>query len=70
MGGEEVESWSNCGSLTLEEPIKIKRYEEVRVQFFDENGEFHDENFSRRQCSLTIQHEIDHNLGILITERA
>jgi peptide deformylase len=64
-----VESMSNCGSINLEKPIKIKRYSEVKVGYFNENGEYLCKIFDRENGSLTIQHEIDHNLGILITDR-
>lgn len=60
------ESESNCGSLMLEKPIKIWRHGRVVVDYFNMNGV---------ACQLegyvpTIQHEIDHNNGILITDRA
>lgn len=59
------ESLSNCGSLLLEKPIKIWRFGRVVVDYFNMDG---------ISCQLegyvpTIQHEIDHNNGILITDR-
>jgi peptide deformylase len=58
-------SVSNCGSLLLEKPITIRRYAEVRVKWFDLDG--------RQQVKTgyypTEQHEVDHNNGILITDR-
>ena len=68
-GGKKIISNSNCGSLTLDEPIKVERSEEVFVEWYDERGEYNRGNFDRSQGSLTIQHEIDHNEGILITDR-
>lgn len=65
---ELVETESNCGSLTLEKPIKLKRNKSVLVKWYDENGLFHDNIISREQGAFTIQHEVDHNLGILITD--
>lgn len=64
-----VDALSNCGSIVLDEPISIKRYRVVTVEYYDENGiklrsTFHSDNYGK-----TIQHEIDHNLGILITDR-
>lgn len=56
------ESFSNCGSLLLKEPIKIWRHSRVVVDYFDRDG---------APCQAegylpTVQHEIDHNNGILI----
>lgn len=67
--GELVESMSNCGSLTLDEPIKIKRRSEVIISYYDTKGEYHVKLFDRSEGGLTIQHEIDHNNGVLITDR-
>jgi len=66
---EKVKSLSNCGSLTLEEPIEIERYERVLVNWYSVEGKVGERWFSREQGSLTIQHEIDHINGILITDR-
>lgn len=64
----KIESDSNCGSLTLPESIKVQRFEWVDVEWYDENGQYHGGTFFRENGGLTIQHEIDHNLGILITD--
>jgi peptide deformylase len=64
----KIISFSNCGSITLEKPIQLERYSNIRVEWFDENGEYQNDWFNREQGCLTIQHEIDHNLGILITD--
>lgn len=58
-------SMANCGSLTLAEPIEILRFAHVEVEYWDLEGDRHlVEGFIP-----TIQHEIDHNRGILITNR-
>lgn len=67
--GELVTSLSNCGSLTLDESISVKRFSDIQVEYYDEDGVFHTRYFPRTKGSLTIQHEIDHNQGILITDR-
>ncbi len=67
--GELIQTNSNCGSLTLDKPILVNRYERVSVEFWDMKGNFHRQMFNRDEGSLTIQHEIDHNQGILITDR-
>src|SRR5688572_4592509 len=35
---KQVETESNCGSIRLENPIKILRWYEVRVQWYDTEG--------------------------------
>lgn len=58
---------SNCGSINLEESIEVERYREVSVCYHDEAGERHDITIDGAFAS-TVQHEIDHNNGILITD--
>lgn len=58
-------SQSNCGSLLLEEPIDIWRYGKITFEFWDLDGMRHEQT----GYLPTIQHEIDHNKGILITDR-
>jgi len=57
---------TNCGSLTLEESRKVHRSEFVTVHWFDTRGVEHTKEFGPTP-GYTIQHEIQHNLGILIT---
>lgn len=56
---------SNCGSLLLKEPVEIKRYAHVEVEYWDLVGDRHVID----GYLPTHQHEIDHNMGILITDR-
>ena len=64
-------SESNCGSLTLEKPIKVKRFASIDIKYFNTDGiEQVETNVDRQQGGLTIQHEIEHNLGILITDKS
>lgn len=65
-----VESESNCGSIRLREPIKVMRREWVKVLWYDRNERMHLADYRREDGGFTIQHEIDHNRGILITDRA
>lgn len=64
-GSGRKKSMSNCGSLVLDKPIKIVRYRTVEVEYYDMDG--------RRQSMSgylpTVQHEIDHCDGLLITDR-
>lgn len=68
--GELIESLSNCGSLVLPEHIKISRPALIDFEYYNTKGELVKmEGVDRNAGGLTIQHEIDHNLGILITDR-
>lgn len=60
---------SNCGSIRLPEPIPVKRAMDVDITWFDEEGIKHSGRFYQGSGGFTLQHEIDHNLGILITDR-
>lgn len=61
---------SNCGSINLPKAIKVERHSWVLVKWMDVGGEHHEENFSvtNSKKACTLQHEIDHNQGILITD--
>lgn len=58
---------SNCGSIRLSERIKVKRHKWVEIEYYDLDGKK-----TVRRCAgtfgYTVQHEIGHNLGILITD--
>lgn len=60
---------SNCGSIRLKEPINVLRSPEIKVLWYDEKGVSHSRWFTINQGGATIQHEIDHNNGILITDK-
>lgn len=75
----KVSVLSNCGSINLPKPIKVERYMWVWVNWMDTEGAHHKEKFTVKRTgkmgdilvspiSLTLQHEIDHNNGILITD--
>lgn len=65
---EMKEVKSNCGSLTLKNSIAITRNEYVTVSYYDMEGIPRVEEFGPTP-GFTIQHEIEHNLGILITDK-
>jgi peptide deformylase len=60
---------SNCGSVRLAEPVMVERYTTVTVAYYDGTGKRKIMDFEG-QLGSTIQHEIDHNLGITILDRA
>lgn len=59
---------SNCGSIRLQKAIEVKRYKWIEVEYYDPDGEKRRDKFDGAFGS-TLQHEIDHNLGILITDK-
>lgn len=65
---EKYTAKSNCGALLFKTPINIERFEWVQVSFFDVGGRLCKYRF-HKPIAATIQHEIDHLNGILITER-
>jgi len=67
---EMIETKSNCSDLKLAEPIAVVRHKLIDVEFYDLKGlKAVEKNIGREQGGFTIQHEVDHNLGIMITDR-
>lgn len=66
-GEEKALTETNCGSIRLKEPIKIERSKIIHVKYFTETGNPIEQTFGPALGSYTIQHEVDHNLGKLIT---
>jgi peptide deformylase len=66
--GPLVYATSNCGSIRLPNSIQVLRYAKVRVRYYNEAGDRLIHVFDRKEGSYTIQHEVDHNLGVLITD--
>jgi len=58
---------SNCGSLRLEKDIPTKRYDAINMSYFSIDGVYVQKRVDEREV-CTLQHEIDHNNGILITD--
>lgn len=67
---------SNCGSLRLSKPIKVDRNSWIQISWMDVEGKNHKRyftvtnvtNYNTLPIAATLQHEIDHNKGILITD--
>lgn len=66
---EQTEAYSNCGSIRLKKNIWIKRWNWVRVGWYDLKGEYQEAFFRQEDGGFTIQHEIEHNQGVLITDK-
>jgi peptide deformylase len=60
--------YSNCGSLRLPEKCPVARREWVDVSYYNTVGEHQHRRFTLDENGATVQHEIDHNRGILITD--
>ncbi|WP_257659018.1 peptide deformylase [Parapedobacter lycopersici] len=59
----------NEGCLSIPEIHEdVSRYPDIRVRYFDENWEAHEENFSGLAARI-IQHEYDHIEGKLFTDK-
>lgn len=67
---EQATTLSNCGSIRLEEPIQVRRSVSITVKYYDTSGMLHVRDFTAAAGAFTIQHEVDHNQGILIIDRA
>lgn len=59
---------SNCGSIRLAEKIEVERHEWIVLESYDLSGRKSDKTY-KGTLGYTIQHEVDHNLGILITDK-
>ena len=68
MSREKRELSSNCGSLNLPESHPVKRREWVVVSYYGVDGKYVEGKFSLDDVGGTVQHEIDHNRGVLITD--
>lgn len=68
--GPVVYASSNCGSIRLAKPIEVLRYDSVKVHYFNIRGHEKHRRFGRHEGSFTIQHEVDHNRGLLITDQS
>ena len=66
---KKVKAKTNCGSVNLCESIEVKRYCWVIVEYYNRKGSKCCEKFDREHYGFTIQHEIDHVNGILITDK-
>ena len=67
LWGEKWVYNEGCLSLpTLREDIERPEY--LRIQYYDENFEFHDEEFNGIKSRI-IQHEYDHLEGVLFIDR-
>jgi len=58
---------SNCGSLRLKESIKVERHKWVKLRYYNLEGEEKTKCFDN-SYGYTVQHEVNHNNGILIID--
>lgn len=68
-----VTAKSNCGSLNLDKSITIARKQWVWVEYYGLDGLHKTRKYEIGDggivSSATLQHEIDHNSGILVTDK-
>lgn len=61
---------SNCGSLNLKTAIDVDRPEWITVGYYDMDSKYKiTEKITIAEGGSTLLHEIEHNLGILITDK-
>jgi peptide deformylase len=66
-GDDKVSMDEGCLSIpTIREDVQ--RPDKIRLQYYDENFEYHDEWFEG-MAARVIQHEYDHTEGILFTDK-
>lgn len=67
---DTVVNLERCGSLRLKEVTKVKRHKWITVEWNNpaNSGIYTVTKFDFRSNSPAIEHEVDHNLGILITD--
>jgi len=67
---ETGEEWSfNEGCLSLPEIREdVVRKPDIRIQYYDEKFEYHDDRFSKVMARI-VQHEYDHLEGVLFVDR-
>jgi len=65
--GEELSFNEGCLSIPLIRE-DVMRKQRIRIQYFDENWNYHDDYFDDVKARI-IQHEYDHLNGILFTDK-
>lgn len=68
MSNETTTTKSNCGSLNLKTDCKVRRRNWIEVSYYSVSGKHKTKVVSLKDYGGTIQHEIDHNRGVLITD--
>lgn len=68
LGDRKQLSYESCGSLPKAGTFMINRSTNVIVVYYDVAGEGHDLLLSGTEA-FVAQHEVDHNDGILLTDR-
>jgi len=67
---EGVVTETNCGSFRLEKAVKVFRSDYIDLEYYDLKGQrIIEKNIGRYQAGFVIQHEVDHNCGVCITDK-
>lgn len=65
-----VQTQTNCGSLRLQQPANVERYNSIDLEYYDLDGILtRKPSLARGEGSFTIQHEVDQINGITIINR-
>lgn len=66
---EVVETTTNCGSFRLKQDIKVLRSVMIDLEYYDLKGQkTMERNISRNEGGFVIQHEVEHGLGLCVTD--
>ncbi len=67
---ETTETSTKCAALILAEDVKVLRANLVDLEYYNLKGEkIIEKNIGRFEGAFVIQHEVDHNYGVCITDR-
>lgn len=57
--------YESCLSRPGEDPVKVRRFKEIKFRFFDTNKTLRQERF-KKLAARVVQHEMDHLNGVFI----
>lgn len=69
--GKRTGMWEGCisgGSTSGGLFAKAMRYKKLRLQWYDETGDYHEDDFEGVKAHV-IQHEVDHLNGVLFVDK-
>jgi len=67
---DNTETSTNCGALRLNQDIKVLRSNNIDFEYFDLRGQrVVEKHVGRYEGAFVIQHEVEHGLGVCITDK-
>lgn len=68
--GQPVQLWDGCLSSGADPVfVQTERYRKIRVNYYDEDGEFYEDELIDGFVAHVFQHETDHVNGMLFVDR-